>query len=383
MRRWSSGGSHIVGVDVGSGSVALSHIVSSARGVSVRAVSRVALTQEEREKKQVIAGLKRCAQEASAIIQKSLGKERVATCEVMYHPPWTTTRTFVEHAPLKASMPIVADLVEQLEKRALEAHRTESSAPLFERAVMRYEVNGYPTHKPIGKNGAAMSVGIIESALEPELRAAITDVVRQAFPTAAVRDHSAMYVYAAIMQRAFPDWETYSIVDMSSEATACMAIRGGLAQEYATIDFGWRTFLRQLAEQLHSDTEDVLARLRLIARDACVDASCAQVTSAVNQLIPVLTKTFGDLFAQAAQKRRLPSRLIHVAPAPLVQWNELFERIDFAQFTEVGQPFDAHELHAETLAHEADFASGTPQDAGAAIMATFVHNGDVFKPLAV
>lgn len=382
MNRWSHGDAHTVVFDVGSGSVAVAYIVSSTQGVRVHAASRVVLNQEEREKKQIEAGLKRCFQEAHAAVQKHISTHRIKTCVVMYHAPWTRTRTFVERAPLKAEMLIVPDLVTQLEKRALAAHQSDAATSVFERSVMQYEINGYPTHQPLGKKGASISVGVIESGLEQGLGTSIRDAVRAAYPEASLSEHSAMYVYSVVSQRVFPDWNRYTIVDMSSEATACLAIRDGLAQEYAAVPFGWRTFLRQLAEQLHAEADDVFMRLRLIARDACVDASCVQITSAVRQLVPILTKTFGDLFAQAAQTRRLPQRLIHVAPAPLVQWNELFERIDFAQFTEIGQPFDAHELQAQNLATHVQFGSGVDSDSSIAIIADFVHRGDVYKRLS-
>ncbi len=90
--------------------------------------------------------------------------------------------------------------------------------------------------------------------------------------------------------------------------------------------------------------------MELIEKDECEDAACEALRQSIAKAEPELVHLFGEALAKLSVHRKLPEKLILIAPPGLSSWlSHFFARIDFTQFTSTAKPFSVTLLMAQLL----------------------------------
>ncbi len=266
---------------------------------------------------------------------------------------------------------ITADIIKRCAADALAQVTDLPREDLFEAAVMRVELNGYPARKPEGQRAHECAVSVIASATSARLRADIAATISRIFPGIEVRVRSAERALITVALDSTHAPRDYVALDLGGEGTSISVVRKGVLVQHERIDAGERTILGKVHNA--ALPEETLSLIGMAGKDLCSDAACTDIAQSLAKAEPELAHAFGEVFARLAEARRLPTTCILVARQEFAPWlQHFFTRIDFAQFVVTGRPLEMRTLDATQLDQWIDTASRST-DIHGALASALVH----------
>ena len=361
--------------DIGSGSAALAILAVPKEGPArLLAAKRSILPLEEREPAAIIAAIGRhlaeTGQQVLAEYRKQGGALPVSVYAVI-RAPWTQSKTIAARITFPEPTKVSAAMISKLAQQAIASVAVEKDAVL-EAGVIRVEMNGYPTAKPVGKPCSELAVTALLSACDSRLRDSAEAALRQLFGARRITTRSGVHAILSVM-RGMPDVpEDYLVVDMASEGSNFMVVRDSVTTEHGVSTEGKTTILKRISPD--GMMEHTVTLLRLIARGECHDPACEALSVAMAKTEPELVRVFGEVIAKLVSRRRLPNHLILATHDDLAPWlSTLFSRIDFAQFTTTTQPFTVRALKPADFAHQILQDNNVRADSALLTAAALVH----------
>ncbi len=361
--------------DIGSGSAAVAILSVPKDGhVRILAAERRYLPLEERTPAAVVAAigahLLEVGQQVLAQHRKKGGSQPEAVYAVI-RAPWTQSKTIGAHTTFPKPTKVTGAMISKLAQEAMASVSVEKEAVL-EAGVIRVELNGYPTSKPVGKPCSELAIAALLSACDPALRKSVTDALQQLFGARSIIMRSGVHAILSVMRNIPEAPEDFLVVDMASEGTNFVVVRDSVTTDHGTAPEGKNAILKRISADGMAD--NTLTLLRLIARGECHDPACEALTLAMVKAEPELVRVFGEVIAKLVSRQRLPNHLILATHEDLVPWlTKLFSRIDFAQFTETTRPFDVFALRPVDFAHWVLTEGAVRTDTGILIAAALVH----------
>ncbi len=361
--------------DIGSGSAALAIIAIPPEGPArLLSARRSILPLEERAPAAIVAAIGRhlleTGQQVLSDHQKKGGRAPASVYAVV-RAPWTQSKTIGARIAFSKPTKVTGPMISKLAEQAVAAEKVLKTGVL-EAGVIRVEMNGYPTSKPVGKPCSELSVAALLSVCEPSLRETVNGALQQLFSGRRIIMRSGVHAILSVM-RNMPDVpEDYLVVDMASEGTNFMVVRDSVTTDHGTSTEGKTTILKRISPD--GVPEHTVTLLRLIARGECHDAACDTLNTAMAKAEPDIVRVFGEVIAKLVAPRRLPNHLILATHDDLAPWlSTLFSRIDFAQFTATTQPFIVHALKPVDLAHQVLPENSVHADSAMLTAAALVH----------
>jgi cell division ATPase FtsA len=351
----------------------------------VRAAIRTTLTDAERSADQLVAGLARATETSVTAVLERYAKTKhhknIHELLVIFHAPWVRSHTSRAQATLKTEMRVTAGMIEQLVGRALLEKTPLDEAGTFERSVVRVELNGYPTADPEGKSASQIGVVVLRSDVDQVLLHAITEVLGRSAPGREPRFRSVTFAFMSVLKVYAREASSYTIADMTSEATSFFPVHRGVVEQFVTIPVGSRSIIRSIAELQKITPEAARSSLRMLFADTGADASQHSSSAALEAAEAAIIKEFGKGLSTLSTERRLPYTLVSMANPDIAQWFAQFlSKIDFGQFTVTGKPFEVQSLTAEQLRRQVVFDPETTSDTGIALCGAFVGLGANPRP---
>ncbi len=367
-------------VDIGNGSVAAAVVVPGTHDTParVRTYQRVPLkqTEERRTHEQIIAGVADLITPTVTGVVQAYGARSGASISrilAVLHTPWTQSVTSEAVHTYESEVHITQTHVSAAAKEAAQK-AVVAAGEVFEKAVVRIEVNGYPTPRPEGKRGVSLRTVVIQTAADQALLNTFRTGLGAALPGREVTFRSATHMLMTTLEPMSRRVPNYTIVDVTSEATSMSIVRDGILQGEHTADIGWRALIRVLAQKYSTTPEEAISRFRMALAESCTDQHCSDVIASLSDAVPLFVTPYGQMCATLSKTERLPTAIVLVAPPDIAPWFvELFGRIDFAPFTDTGQPFYTQQLLSQHLADMVIFEPGLVPEAGIAADAVFVH----------
>jgi cell division ATPase FtsA len=368
--------------DVGSGSVGAAIVeIRGKRPVIIHTSLRGSLKHEDRNQDQIASdilqkvgevGEKLLNMHANSDIQnKSINKALV-----VMHAPWIRSHARTLKAPLREEAEIIGDMIVQLSEKALSVESPLSEDNIFEKSIVRVELNGYSTSSPIGKRAGHIGVVTLESEMFSGMRQNLKDAILRIFPGVELIFRSSTLVDSTIMRRRSPRSAYFTIADVTSEATAITVVRDGVVSDQRIVPIGYRTIVREISKERNSTEEDVQSRIRMLMQNACSTDECRALESLLDSVSSDSTIKFGEVLGEIAKKSRLPNTLVVRSHPDLSKWFiGFFARLDFAQFTETTQPFLVGAITSGATAEYIVFKPGNNPDAGIATSCAFLYTG--------
>lgn len=349
---------------IGSGSVSVG-IAHGAAGKppSIVAAERLVLPLEERTQEQTIAALKQRLIDAGSKVLAAYTSTRagrpVSAVYAFIRAPWAQSRTVRAEVAYDHEEYISETTITDLAKRALEdAHAPRAN--FLEASLMQVALNGYPTTQPEGKYAHKAEIAVLVCAADPSLRVAVQEALGNVFPASpAVMHSSARSILEALRERDQKRRDCL-VLDVGEEGTAAIVMRGSVAESEMYVAEGIRSML--LRALPNRPPEDTLVTMGMMAREECEPAVCNSMEGALAKMEPDLAHVFGEFFAAIGTPLRLPSTITLLTHPDLAVWlTRFFSRIDFAQFTEISQPFEVITFSPQTLSHETAKAEPSQQ----------------------
>ena len=370
-------GRTIAVADVGNGSVAVGIVRIGAHGNARILISeRSALPAGERSSEASISGtISLLGEMAQKVLAKygeaAVGKQHVDSACAVIHSPWTRSKTIRAATQLKVETKIERSMLDSLARQALEADTEYDHGKILEAGIIRVELNGYPTLKPLGKHAHHIAASALLSECEPKIRGDVAEALSKVFacPPPTLRSDTRALLSVTRESSSLP--KESLIVNMTYEATSTIVVRKGIITETALIPEGSSSIVRRISGE--KMPEETMTLIRLLALDQCEAEACEATKAAIAKAEPEIVKAFGEIFGRLSASRRLPNRLLLLAHEDLSPWLvRFFSRIDFAQFTVTTRPFSPAPLSMDTLkelvAFEKDVALDVPLGIAAALV---------------
>ena len=379
MHLWRRRERVVAVVDIGSASAAVAILVIGPDGsASVIAAERVQLSIEQRTQDAAIAGIGESLKTAGENVQKkyaaSKQKSNAAIDElfVIMHAPWSRSQTARATATFKDDVLITDRIISDLAKKALAEEHTIDGKNLLEASVIRVELNGYPSAKPVGKRVKEIAVYALLSDFTSDIRDLIETTLQRIFPTLSPVFRSATRAAVTVLRERTGPIKDYLLIDMESEGTTLTATRNGVTTEHELVPEGLHTILKRISES--GMPEETLSLIRMLSRDQCSDPACGTMQASIARVEPELVRIFGEAMGKCASLHRLPDTLILIAHPDILSWlSVFFSRIDFAQFTLTTQPFVVKALDHAELIGSVQSLNGVVLDSGLALGCGLVH----------
>ncbi|MBP9669206.1 MAG: hypothetical protein KBE09_02860 [Candidatus Pacebacteria bacterium] len=369
-------------VDIGSGSIAVAIVELSSdehTPSKIRVSKRVSLPKAEEERPEgaafsgLVALIEPTMKSALEMYASIAPHARVGKVTAVLHAPWISVATSEEAQQYEKETLIAKTHIDELAQRAI-AKVAPTTGEAFEKVAVRTELNGYPTGKPLGKTAHRMHVVTLTGSTEKAVYTSLIDALTKALPGRQPTIRTAANVTITVLNPLARRTPHYSALDITSEASGVLVVSSGKVQSFATIPIGWRTLIRELAKKYVTTPEEATSRLRMAIEESCTGTDCMSVLSSLSDVAPQYTKLYAENFAKIAEKERMPSTMIITAPPDIAPWFvELIARLDFAPFTDTGNPFVVQRVQEQHIADLAIFAPGIQPDAGVALDAAFVH----------
>ncbi len=347
--------------DIGSGSASVAICAGgSGKPARIIAAASTILPIEDRKGDAtmtgVISALSESANKAFTAAQ-ALKTGHVQDVYAIIRAPWTKSKAIRAAKKLPSDEKINDAVIGALAQEALGGEKDLDRANLLEASVVRVELNGYPTAKPVGKRAHAVVVSAIASECEPRMKSAVEETLTRVFSSKPSLRSGTRALLTVLRERSVAHAD-YLIVDMTSEATSIVSIHKSTPMGYVVVPEGTRTILKRVAGK--GLPEETLTLIGMLARDHCEDAACDSVREGMAKVEQDLIKTFGEAMAKLTTVRRLPKNLVLSAESPMAEWlSHFFSRIDFTQFTITAQPFSVEILNSKDLASLVESQSKT------------------------
>ncbi len=377
-----SHGNKIIAVaDIGSGSAAVAIIALEAHGQSrVIAAHRSFLSYEERTEEATIAGiaanLSEAGQKTLAMYANSPYKgTRLSGVYGIIRAPWTQSKTVRSSSLFTKETLITNNVVNGMAQNIIANDTGLDHAHIIESSVVRVELNGYVTARPIGKSAHSIAVAALLSDCNPRMHTSVVDVLGRTF----VGKKPLIRSGARALIGGMHDVSTlsggssdYVIVDVESEITNILVVREGLTTDHVVVPEGVRTILKRISEKRMP--EETLSLIRMIERNECSGDACDTITKEMAQAETDLVGIFVKTFSTLGTPLRLPALCILITHPDIAPWlAAFFSRIDFTQCTLSSRPFSVHVLTAHDMSHGVVPENGVVADIELLVACTLVN----------
>ena len=372
-------GKTVAVADIGSGSVGVAILATSAKGPgSVIVAEHATLPLEERTPEANLSGilgkLDERAQKALTAYAKrpEIHSTHVSHAYAVVRAPWTRSKTMRAGHAFEADTRIQKSMISALAKQALDEDKDLDHTKIFEASVVRVELNGYPTAKPEGKHATHIAVSVLLSEIDASVRSGVTETLSRVFACPPPVLRSGTRALLTVLKQNDVLKKYCFVVDVGAQATSLVTIRKDVATDIVHVPEGSNTILKRIAGE--KMPEETLTMMRMLAHGQCDKDACDAITQALAHAETDLVRIFGEAMAKMATSRRLPNDLILFAPADMTDWLvQFFSRLDFAQFTITTRPFSPRVESGKGLTGSLTFATGADADSDLSIASALVN----------
>ena len=338
--------------------------------------NRSTLPYEDRDTNATAAGI---VSLLNAVIEKTLADyslqkkhtEPIDGVFAIIRAPWTNSRTLHVQKNFETDTVITEALISELAQEALKGD-AEHKDEIFETTVMRVELNGYPTAKPLGKIAHQVNVWVLVSEWDSQISKGVSASFAKFFPGQKPVLRSGVRADVSVLQETEPDQLDYLIVDMAATGSNIVTVINGVALAHELVTEGIYTILARIgAKRL---PEETLSMLRMVAHNEGNDDVTNAMNLAMSIAEPDMVKVFGESMSALSMRHRLPNKLVIFSQPELTDWlSKFFERIDFVQFTQTTQPFSVEVFSVHSLARQISTAAELATDVSLFVACALVH----------
>ena len=179
--------------------------------------------------------------EGTPVLTRMKGSGRIDRIIASITSPWQEiairTETVEQDRPFTVSRALLATVLKKTGDLPLGRETGDES-------VVATLLNGYETHGPFGKKAKRVDLVILSSSLEATAAARVTEVLRAAYHTHAIRLVAFSPAAYAALRELYPHEKNFIVVHVSGETTDIMLIKRGLLASAVSVSSGTNDLLR-------------------------------------------------------------------------------------------------------------------------------------------
>ncbi len=369
-------------IDIGSGTIGVAIVVSKADSASPELVytHRIVMRITEHEggidvdlrrvRESLISATLVLSQEGLEALRKYDKHAKIEDILVTCAAPWAYTLVrnvrYENDTPFKITETIIADLVESAESEMITRIQTETgmasgSFEIVERTTVDLMVNDYPVTDPTHVSGSTIALSHVAGVVPNEIIRAIEEVQDKLFPNTTLQIHTSVLAMYCVIREIFPHIASYTIIDVTGEATECALIQNGTLTENAFIPYGSISLTRDLLKKTKRPLGDIQTHLRAYGDGEINETDFVEDISSYKTQVRAL-------IARMREHILFPTNVVITAYRP---YSSLFSRVITTAITEeLNKPPTVHAIEASLI----DTVSGSVgDDVYLALYARFFH----------
>ena len=339
------------------------------------------LSYETRSEEAQIAGVRACMNEVTEKVLSMRPTDVSGVVHQVYavvHSPWTDVRVVRGESRSASDIRVTNTLITKIAQEAMQRESMDATTHI-ESSIVRIELNGYPTAKPIDKHARHIVLTVIASTCDAHIREGVLQVVSQAHITQPplLRSSVRGFTIGANAIASTPTGD-HTIIDFSRAGSRVIRVINGLPTTMTHIEYGLNSLFSHIAHNKHP--ADILATMRLLEEGTGTDSVLEAFRTDLAKAETELSTLFMQAFASIISGGLLPEQLVLIVHPVLAPWlSRFFARIDFAQSVVTQRPFRVHVLGREHFESSVSVREGVDATLGLVCAASLVYNEPLYR----
>ncbi|MSU55334.1 MAG: hypothetical protein EXS46_02220 [Candidatus Taylorbacteria bacterium] len=245
---------------------------------------------------------------------------------------------------------------------------------LLERKILRTNLNGYSTDKPIGKTARELEL-IVAISLTPRVfLEGIKSAVTRKFPSHQLGLHTFSLAAFSTIRDIYSQEDDFIFMHVGGEVTDIVVVKKGTIADTASFPLGRNTILRD-TEKIFSGTPhgalESLVKIALENKSHSLDLSKIQI--AINDTKTSWLKFFNDALSSFSDKSFLPNTLFFQDNSPFSKiFMEFLKGAESNRFTVTSQPFSVIAIDASLSKILVDYEKDIVNESSIAVEVNFL-----------
>jgi cell division ATPase FtsA len=291
--------------------------------------------------------------------------------------PWYHSET--KTIKIEEPKPII--VLESLAQKALDdlikafSGSQNENITVIEQEVLSTFLNGYLTHRPFGKSARKVDIRVFTSYALQDFVHQIKDTIETEIhhgPAPVL--HSQSLVSFLATKKLIKESLDHVILDITSELTEIIVVRGGAVAEAATIPIGKRKLIINIAERLNTTYDSCVSLLKMHAQQKLDDDLMHRIKDVFESSKSDWSAAFMKALAQIANGKSLPSDIALFAPRDVIDiFKELIQKEEFGQVAYADGSFVVYTPDPVSLDSAISYDKGTPPDLAITLCGSHAH----------
>lgn len=210
----------------------------------------------------------------------------------------------------------VADLLEKegeafLSETAHSAGGHRPSFEVFEKRIMKFFLNDYPTSAPYGAKCRYADMPVFLSAGHKTIMDSSRSAIHRHFPHANVSFHSSVFASYVAIRDYYPDKDDFLLVIISAENTEVVVVRRDIIVESISFPLGEGLLVRSVVKKMPKiDPKVALSVLRMRSEYSLNDSAHNKISDALSKMQDDWMRAFADALANLSSEIFLPRDML-------------------------------------------------------------------------
>ena len=227
----------------------------------------------------------------------------------------------------------------------------QGKASLIEYKIIKVNLNGYRTQKPLGKTVKSLEAYIYISLGVSEAMEAIKKEVNKIFGRVPIQFHTFPFITFNVLGAVMNTDEGLLFVEIGGEATDVSVVRKNILEETISFRRGKNNLIRKISSEMKTFIEEVPSVLEAYNTEKLNPASMGKINKLVDESMTDWLSLFKESLKMISENFPLPQNILIIGDH-IIQ-HEVTKRIegntDLAQYTVFEKPFSITRIRTPVL----------------------------------
>jgi len=316
-------------IDIGSGSVLISIIVSDGNNASPtiiwshREIAPLKQTAVEIPAKHLMSTLLNAVMlidsKGIETVRDHDPQAKLTHVQISYSAPWSYTvhkiMSFTETTSFTVTKELLNDIISTITKK-IDEERVDKELmdhhglTIIDQTLSGLTINGYQSHDPIGQTATNVSLSHTSDIADTIMVDAITELQKKVLPRATTTQHSFMHMFHHVMQTYETPFNDSCLVNITYEATEIGVVRNHILEYTTTVPVGINTLVRGYSKALNVPHEEAYSFLREPYHSRALETMSAEKRKAVDAVTDEYKRNLATLFSENTTLLSIPKAIV-------------------------------------------------------------------------
>lgn len=277
--------------------------------------------------------------------------------------PWFVSQTKIinisQETPFKITDNFLKSVLDTEEKnfksKYISAVGSLKGTPDFiEHEIIKTELNGYYTDKPVGKTAKTAKIGVYMSLGVKEVEEEIKKEISKKFHDINLYFKTFPLLAFKVLGEIDNTQKGLVLVDMGGEITDISLIKNGAIEETISFPLGKNFLLRKIASKLNTFPQEAESMLKTYLRRH--SGNSEKIENIINEAEEEWCEYLVKSLEKISERGLLPMNILIIGEENIGnRFIKCAEREKFSQFTFLNQPFKVNNFLADKLSNYFEF----------------------------